>query len=124
MGKVRILRPVLWWLTGNAIALITWLLIAWAIWPWPNYGYCDFLVASWRFVFAESPFLIFLGHVVLLLVVLGYAVLHRKATVLFAVLFTAVVWFVLAGYDFNPNAVPGDGCFEGIDLSPPEKTAK
>lgn len=118
---MRISRRIWWWLASNALALITWLLIAWAIWPWPNYSYCDFPVGSWRFLFAESPALIFFGHVVLTIFVLSYAVSSRRATGLFAVLFTAVLWFLLAKHDFNPNAVPGDGCYEGINLPLREK---
>lgn len=124
MANVQMSRAIWWWLTGNAVAIIAWLLTAWAIWPWPNYGYCDFPVASWRFLFAEAPFLMFLSHVALLFFVLGYAALHRKALGLCAVLVTAVAWFFLAGHDFNPNASPGDGCYEGMDLPLPEKAAK
>ncbi len=123
MLKIPIPRIAYWWLIGHFIVLAIWLLIAWAIWPWPNYGYCDFPVSSWRFLFAATPVLIFFCHVPLSFLLLGYAVLRGKKLNFFVILFTAAIWFLLARYDFNPTAIPGDGCYEGIEISAKEEPA-
>lgn len=77
MQTARFPRTMFWWLTGNAIGLIAWLVIAWAIWPWPNYGHCDFPVAPWRYLFASTPGRLFLAHVIFLII----AVAEREQNV-------------------------------------------
>ncbi len=117
----RVSPQVRSWLLANAIALVLWLLIAWRIWPWPDYASCDFPVSSWRFLFSITPGLITLAHLVFGPIILVFLAGRRQFVAAFSIAITALLWFGLAMINFNPDANPGDGCYEGIDLPLPEK---
>jgi hypothetical protein len=94
----------------NTLAVAAWLLIARKLGSWPEYGYCDFPEVSWVLLFWEVQRLMWVFQLIVLLVVTIRAIRRRDPTVAAAVGMTAAVWLALALHDFNPNAVPGDGC--------------
>jgi len=108
-GRLR--NPVALWLCFNVMAICVWLLLARLLWPWPNYGYCDIPVFSWVYFFDISRILVLLVELVVLLVVTIRAVPRRDFARPVSVLATVAMWYALARFDFNPNAIPGDGCW-------------
>jgi hypothetical protein len=104
------LRTPILWLGLNIAALAVWLFIAWRVWPWPNYGYCDFPELSWVFWFDFAPRFILLLQLLVFFGMAVRALRRRQFLGSLAVLLTTAAWFALASYDFNPDAQPGVGC--------------
>jgi len=106
------------WIVLNVVGLITWIIAAWILWPWPNYGYCDFWPPpTWKFLVATTQGAVWMVELIVLCVVGARAFRRRSVVAPLAVLATAIVWFGLARHDFNPNAVPGDGCFPDTTMN-------
>jgi putative copper export protein len=105
-------RWAYWWIGFNVIGLIAWTIAAWVVWPWPNYGYCDFFPPpTWKFLVATIQGIVWMLEAIVLCIVGVRAIKRRDVVSPLAVLATTVLWFSLSRHDFNPNAIPGDGCF-------------